>query len=221
MPLQNRVTPFGEIVALPARGAWMGNRGRLHDANKRLTRRRWTTRAWITCKLHFRERRREVMAPGRYTELFFLDEATAFAAGHRPCAECRRADFLRFRDLFARAKRPYVRDPSLSADEIDRILHKERRVPVAERPRIPLFDSGLPDGTIVALGPDFLDVCLVYRRSLYRWSAAGYDWIGASSGHEVVVLTPPSIVETFSCGYMPQVDIGRDRRGADRAGEII
>jgi len=95
--LQNRVTPFGDIVATPARGAWMGNRGVLHGSDRTLSRRRWTTRAWITCRLEFKDRHRRVMTPGRYTELFFLDEATALAAGHRPCGECRRHDFDRFR----------------------------------------------------------------------------------------------------------------------------
>lgn len=221
MPLQNRVTPFGKIVEVPARGAWMGNRGRLHDENRRLTRRRWTTWAWITCRLHFRERHRTIMAPGRYTELFFLDEATAFAAGHRPCAECRREDFLRFREAFLRAQAPHLRDPHLSAGDIDKILHQERTQPVRERLRGRLFEVDLPDGTMVALGPDYKDACLIHRRSLYRWSPAGYDWIGASSGRDIIVLTPPSIVDAFARGYIPQVDIGRDRRGAGDADTIV
>src|SRR5688500_15168681 len=97
MPLQNRVTPFGEIEAAPARGLFMGNRGILHDANQQLGRARWRHKSWVTCLLSFKDRRREVMAPRRYTELFFCDEAVALAAGHRPCAECRREDYERFR----------------------------------------------------------------------------------------------------------------------------
>ncbi len=221
MPLQNRVTPFGKIVAVPARGAWMGNRGRLHDEHRQLTRRRWTTHAWITCKLHFRERHRQVMAPGRYTELFFLDEATAFAAGHRPCAECRREDYQRFHDAFSRAHRPYAKARALSAKQIDEVLHPERIVPVVERTALSLFESQLPDGTLVAVGPDFKDACLIHRRSLYRWSPAGYDWIGASSGYEVKLLTPPSIVAAFERGYVPQVDLGRERRGAGKDDPVI
>lgn len=221
MPLQNRVTPFGEIVAVPARGAWMGNRGRLHDNQKRLTKRRWTTHAWITCKLEYRERQREVMAPRRYTELFFLDEATAFAAGHRPCAECRRADFLRFCEVFSAIWQPHLPRQNLRARDVDDILHGERMVPIADRPRIELLDNHLPDGTIVAAAPDFEDAYLVHQRSLYRWSAAGYDWAGASSGRQVVVLTPPSIVRIFEQGYLPQVDLGQFRRGAGRDLNIV
>lgn len=101
MPLQNRVTPFGEIVASEARGTLMGNRGCLHDEHRNLGRRRWTTKSWVTCLLSFGGRRRELMRPGYYTELFFLDEATALAAGHRPCAECRREAFRRFVDGWA------------------------------------------------------------------------------------------------------------------------
>jgi len=96
MPLQNRVTPFGEIIAIPACGTFMGNRRILHDGDKKLGSARWRTMAWITCALEFKERRRTVMGPGTYTELFFLDEAAACAAGHRTCAECRRSDFARF-----------------------------------------------------------------------------------------------------------------------------
>ena len=101
MPLQNRVTPFGEIVVSAARGTLMGNRGCLHDAERRLTGRRWTTRAWVTCALSFNGRRRQLMTPGFYTELFFLDEATALAAGHRPCAECRRSAYRAFKERWA------------------------------------------------------------------------------------------------------------------------
>src|SRR5919204_6549006 len=95
MPRQNRVTPFGEIVATPERGTLMGNRGVLHDGEGRI-RRPWQLRRWLVCVLDLKGRKRRVMTPGRYTELFFLDEATALAAGHRPCAECRRARFLAF-----------------------------------------------------------------------------------------------------------------------------
>ena len=99
--MQNRVTPFGEIVTSEARGTLMGNRGCLHDQHRALSGRRWTTRAWVTCLLSFKGRRRQLMRPGHYTELFFLDEATALSAGHRPCAECRREAFRRFVDGWA------------------------------------------------------------------------------------------------------------------------
>jgi len=115
--LQNRVTPFGEIVATPARGLSMGNRGILHDDRRRLGRRRWTHKAWICCVTEFRGRRRQVMAPGRYTELFFLDEAVALAAGHRPCFECRRAAANAFAACWGGEPR---------APDMDRVLHAER-----------------------------------------------------------------------------------------------
>src|SRR5205814_2777553 len=124
MPLQNRVTPFGEIVAVPARGTFMGNRGRLHDAQQRLTRSRWHLKAWIICVLEFEGRHRTVMAPNRYTELFFLDEATALAAGHRPCFECQRRRYNEFRAAWAAGN---LHGPSpVTAGEIDERLHADR-----------------------------------------------------------------------------------------------
>src|SRR3546814_7635859 len=101
MPVRNRVDPYGDIVAVPARGMFMGNRGILHDAEGRLGTSRWKLRAWLICRTCFRGRQRQIMSPNRYTELFFLDEATALAAGHRPCFECRRRDFVQFRDAWA------------------------------------------------------------------------------------------------------------------------
>jgi len=121
VPLRNRVTPFGEIVAVTARGTLMGNRGILHDAERRIVRDSQVKR-WITCRLEFRGRHREVMRPGSYTELFFLDEATALAAGHRPCAECRHADYRTFQAIWRSAV-----DGDASADSIDALLHLERR----------------------------------------------------------------------------------------------
>ena len=150
MPLQNRVTPFGEIVASEARGTLMGNRGCLHDDHRTLGRRRWTTRAWVTCLLSFKGRRRQLMRPGHYTELFFLDEATALAAGHRPCAECRREAFRRFVDGWASgAGRAGER---VRAADMDRAIQAER----IERWRGKItFDAplaGLPDGVMVDSG---------------------------------------------------------------------
>src|SRR3954449_4293664 len=124
MPKQNRVTPFGEIIAIPERGTFMGNRGVLHDAEGRI-RRAWQLQRWIVCVLEFRGRQRTVMAPGRYTELFFLDEATALAAGHRPCAECRHARFLDFCNAWGKANPGEGRRSRPTADEIDRRLHAE------------------------------------------------------------------------------------------------
>src|SRR5579859_5210937 len=126
MPLQNRVTPFGEIVAVPGRGSLMGNRGILHDARRNIVRDS-QVRRWIACRLEFRGRHRDIMSPGSWTELFFLDEATALAAGHRPCAECRRADYRRFQTAWRDARLSNSHAPS-SADVMDAILHQDRRV---------------------------------------------------------------------------------------------
>ena len=125
MPRQNRVTPFGEIVATPERGTFMGNRGVLHDSEGRILR-AWQLRRWIACVLEFRGRKRQVMTPGRYTELFFLDEATALAAGHRPCAECRHARFLAFCNAWGSAQPAEGTSPRPTATEIDDRLHSER-----------------------------------------------------------------------------------------------
>jgi hypothetical protein len=123
MPLQNRVTPFGEIVAVPARGTFMGNRGRLHDAERRLTRSRWQLKAWIICLLEFKGRHRTVMSPNSYTELFFLDEATALAAGHRPCFECQRTAARRYVDAWLRGNPDAGLDAGARIGGIDDRLH--------------------------------------------------------------------------------------------------
>src|SRR5262252_8662407 len=150
MPLQNRVTPFGDIVAIAQRGLFMGNRGIIHDpATRTLLRRRWTTKAWITCVCDFRGVRREVMAKRSWTELFFLDEATAFAAGHRPCFFCRREDAKRFSAAWEQGNRK----TSIRAGEIDRVLHAERLDRGRKRLHplpVPLRD--LPDGAMVQQG---------------------------------------------------------------------
>jgi hypothetical protein len=129
MPLRNRVTPMGDIIADAARGTFVGNRGILHDASRRLGTARWRHRSWICCRLTFKNRRREVMAPGRYTELFFLDEATALAAGHRPCCECRRDEFRAFQAAWRHA----AGAPNASAGAIDRVLHEARVDPRTRR----------------------------------------------------------------------------------------
>jgi hypothetical protein len=125
MPLQNRVTPWGEIVATPERGLFMGNRGCLHDGQRRVTK-AWARTPWVTCLLEFKDRHREVMSPGQYTELFFLDEATALAAGHRPCATCRRADYDAFKALWLEANPELAARSEGKTTEIDKLLHAER-----------------------------------------------------------------------------------------------
>lgn len=195
-PLQNRVTPFGEIVALPGRGLMMGNRGILHDEHRRIVRSS-QLRRWLACVLEFRGRHRTVMTPHRYTELFFLDEATAFSAGHRPCAECRNPDYRRFRALWT----AYTGRPA-SADGIDLQLHAERRTGRAQRTHVADV-AELPDGTYVLL--DGI-ARLVLGRRVWAWSDGGYRDPRARPAHgRVEVLTPPSIVAIFRAGYAPGI----------------
>ena len=205
-PLQNRVTPFGELIATPARGTLMGNRGRLHDHGRRIVRRVVPSyRAWVTCVLEFRGRRRVVMAPDRYTELFFLDEATALAAGHRPCGECRRADYLRFKALWLVANRDRGLGPAALIGAIDRELGRDR-LDANGRPRTFGARLGsLPDGVFVA-GPDRAEALLYWRGRLLPWSPEGYGASrSASADQRVTVLTPRSTCRTIAAGYVPAV----------------
>ena len=184
MPLPNRVDPFGALHAVSARGLLMGNRGgHFHLPEQALGRRRWASRQWIACICEFRGRHRSVWATG-YTELFFLDEVTALAAGHRPCFECRRSDALAFRSLFGPG--------NLRAAEIDLVLHRERLGEKLPAPR------ELPDGVMVAQGGQAFAL-----RSGYwlRWSFAGY--VPAREPLAPLLLTPPSIVDALARGYRP------------------
>jgi hypothetical protein len=197
MPLQNRVTPRGEIIADPARGTLMGNRGILHDAQQRLGAARWRHPHWIFCRLTFKRRWRKVMTPRRYTELFFLDEATALAAGHRPCCECRREDFLRFQAAWRRAFGHHAPAPA-----IDRALHRARVEPRQHRQirfEAPLDD--LPDGAFVLL-PDAPPL-LVQGDRLHPWSPGGYGPAQARRSGRVSVLTPAPTIAVLRSGYQP------------------
>ena len=194
MPLQSRVSPFGELVATSARGTLMGNRGgRLHDAHQKLGTRRWVNRAWICCKLAFNDRRRNVWG-NSYTELFFLDEVTAFAAGHRPCFECRRKDAERFALLFSGKTQRAL------AAAMDKILQAERLDGKAKRSHRARLDT-LPDGAMISVdGQAFA----VRGNRLLRWTPDGYS-SGQSRPREidVDVLTPPSILAVLRRGYAP------------------
>jgi hypothetical protein len=207
MPLQNRVTPEGEIVALPDRGLFMGNRGILHDAEQRLQRARWRHPHWIICALAFKDRHREVMQPNAYTELFFLDEPTALAAGHRPCALCRRPAYLAFQDALKRALR---HGGHLRAHDLDRMLHAARIGTGTHRQR--RFEAALddlPDGTLItgrgrAAGDHKDGIWLVLGRQLVRWRPGGYDHrMRRLSGGTVQVLTPRPTVLALQQGYRP------------------
>src|SRR4051812_13367209 len=173
MPKRNRVTPFGEIIATPERGTFMGNRGVLHDDRGQL-RRAWQVKRWLVCVLEFRGRQRPVMTPDRYTELFFLDEATALAAGHRPCAECRHAPFLAFCQAWA-AGHPEAGGPRRpTAAEIDNRLHAERVGPGRSKHPVLAVPDDLPDRVFVMSKAGGDDPCLLWDDSLLAWTPGGY-----------------------------------------------
>jgi len=193
MPLQNRVTPTGEIIATPHRGMFTGNRGIIHDpATKTLLRKRWSTPAWLTCTCEFRGRRRDVMATRSWTELFFLDEATALAAGHRPCFYCRRDDANRFRAAWEKGNGV----TGLRVPGIDAVLHRERLDHGRKRLH-PLPADALPDGTMVEAGDQSF---LIAQGRALPWSPAGYGEARAVPA-DAMLLTPPSTVRALQAGY--------------------
>ncbi len=198
MPRQNRVTPRSEIIAHPGRGLLMGNRGCLHDQGGRIVR-DFRGERWIACLTAFRGRRRALMQPGRYTELFFLDEAVALAAGHRPCAECRRADYDRFCRAWRRADLPEAR----LASAMDRVLHQARLA--GKGAPTPL--AALPDGAFVEWQSG---ACLWHEGRLWPWAPGGY---GAprplapapapATATSLPVLTPAPVLAVLAAGYRP------------------
>ena len=197
-PLRNRVTPAGELIATEARGTMYGNRGVLHNENLALVR-RYQVRRWLACVLEFRGRRRPLMRPRRYTELFFLDEAVALAAGHRPCAECRHAAYQSFRTAWT-AARALPAKPA--ADDIDHVLHGQRRLVDGARVTYPALLSELPDGVFIVHDEEFW---LANDGGLHRWTPAGYtDRINQFDG-PAAVLSPRATVETIRAGYRPLV----------------
>ena len=197
MPRRNRVTPLGELVADPARGLVYGNRGCLHDAAGRIVRPH-AGRRWIACRLAFRGRRRSaLMQPGRYTELFFLDDATAMAAGHRACAECRREDYRRLLEVWAA-----LHPGDEGADAVDARLHAERLDGAGRRRLHSAEAADLPDGAFVLLdGAPWA----VAGGTVRRWTSAGYRERRRLPGGRLDVLTPPSLVAVMRAGWVPVV----------------
>jgi hypothetical protein len=201
MPRQNRVTPWGEIIATPERGTLMGNRGHLHDDAGRVVR-PWQLRRWLLCVLEFKGRKRVVMAPGRYTELFFLDEVTGLAAGHRPCVECRREHFNAFR----RAWEAGGAGGDLTAGAIDDRLHAARLGPGGAQRCFTADLDGLPDGVFVRQGGGGEGAWLLWGGWLLEWSPGGYgDRRRRPRGGRVQVLTPRPTVAAIRAGYVPGV----------------
>lgn len=201
MPLQNRVTPLGELVADPARGLVYGNRGCLHDASGRI-RRRFPTRRWIACRLEYRGwERGPLLQPGLFTELFFLDEATAFAAGHRPCALCRREDYVRFSAIW-RGLHP----DQIGADAMDAQLHAERVDPETRAHRLEEAElHDLPDGAFVLHEGE---PRLVLGRRLLTWTPAGYTAARPrDAGAQAQLITPPSLVAVLKTGWRGAVPL--------------
>ena len=198
MPRRNRVTPYSELVAYPERGSLMGNRGVLHDEHGRIVRFS-RGRRWIACLTEFRGRRRAPMTPGRYTELFVLDEATALAAGHRPCHECRRADALRFREAWARATGA---DPTSSLEALDRSLDEDRLEAPGRMRRWTAGAHELPDGTMVEMGGE---AYLIWDGGVRGWRPGGYTLARRPPSGRVRVLTPRVICAAIAAGYEPAV----------------
>jgi hypothetical protein len=195
MPLQNRVMPTGEIIATPRRGLFTGNRGIIHDpGTKTLLSKRWASQAWLVCLCEFRGRRREVMGGRSWTELFFLDEATALAAGHRPCFYCRRDEANAFRAAWEEGNGV----SSVLARDIDAVLHRERLSDGKKRLHaIPMPLEQLPDGAMVQeAGESYV---IVQGRAL-AWSPAGYGEAKHSIDN-AMLLTPPSTLRALSAGY--------------------
>jgi hypothetical protein len=198
-PARNRVSPFGEIIAVSGRGAWMGNRGRLHEGrDTRVVVRNHQHKTWITCVLSFRGRRVPQWEPNRYTPLFFLDEAVALAAGHRPCAECRRGAYNAYRTLWAETHG----SATIYAKDMDTQLHLERTGRAEHRASW----TSLPDGVFVATdsGP-----AVVVADHLAVWDQRDNNYrdkLSRPTNGTAAVLTPPTTVAILRAGYTAQID---------------
>ena len=200
--LQNRVDPYGNIIKTNARGHWTGNRGVLHDENKNILR-PFKLKAWITCLLEFKGRKRQIMTPNNWTELFFWDEATAFAAGHRPCFECRRQDANRFKYFWLLGNKEYGFNEKVLIKEIDKILHNERIDNNNAKVTYEADINTLPDGIFIEWdGKPWV----ILKGSILPWTAAGYgDKVPFPVMGKVKVLTPKSTVNAFRAGYLVEV----------------
>jgi hypothetical protein len=201
MSLQNRVDPWGNIQAVEAKGYYLGNRGIIHNSQKEIV----TThkiQGWVTCKLNYKNRKREIMSQGKYTELFFLDEATAFSAGHRPCAEYRRDRYNEFKNKWLLMNRSLIDNTNPLIKDIDKVIHRER---INRKKKVTYNESlnRLPDGTFVEINSN---AYLIRDRKLFQWSFDGYELSDIQiSPDEAIVLTPYSYVQMFFGGFVPEV----------------
>ena len=214
MALQNRVTPTGDLIATDARGTLMGNRGIIHDpATKTLLTRRWQHQAWVCCRLEFKGYRHPIMGRGSYTELFFLEEATALAAGHRPCGYCRRADFNAFKAAWLCGS-SLADEGFVSIKRIDRQLHRERIDGRRRQVRFSARLETLPDGVMIE---HMTHTYLGWGAQLFPWHAQGYltPIAKPSVAVTVAVLTPRSMVAALAAGYRPVVHRSVIKKGSD------
>ncbi|MBU1309270.1 MAG: hypothetical protein KKE30_07040 [Gammaproteobacteria bacterium] len=204
MPLQNRVDPYGRLIAVSARGSFLGNRGILHNDNKEIVS-QYKHKAWVTCALSFKGIKREIFGPNRYSELFFLDEATAFSAGHRPCAHCRKARYNEFKAAWIAANAEAV-DSQISVQQIDAVLHKARVTKGAQKVTYSAHLADLPSGTFVELDDK---PYLLWHKTLYLWSPEGYEKsdVAVLAIGSVTVLTPKSVVKIYEKGFLPELHI--------------
>ncbi|MBM7457269.1 hypothetical protein HNR62_003181 [Oceanisphaera litoralis] len=200
MSLQNRVDPWGKLNSVDARGAWMGNRGILHNQNKEIIA-PWRHKAWIICKLDFKGRQREIFSNNSYSELFFMDEATALSAGHRPCAECNREKYKEFKSAWCAAN---AKEPSIPVSQIDKKLHTERTIRGGGKVTVGMPFAEIPDGAFIDLENKAL---LRWRGVLWHWGWNGYERYDSkpAASDLVNVLTPQSIVKALLHGFRPQV----------------
>jgi hypothetical protein len=207
MPKQNRVTPFGDLISSTAKGTLMGNRGCVHSNTGQITK-TWARQAWVTCLLEYNGRHRQVMAPGQYTELFFLDEATALAAGHRPCGTCQKSRYESFKSVWIKANSNFIGMPATSINDIDRHLHTERYASNGRSELAQQVLSRLPDGCFVVRQGNRDLAWLYWEGRLYRWTPGGYGAGEIGQPDEVVhVLTPSSIVRTIREGFSPMAHL--------------
>lgn len=199
MPLQNRVTPFGDIIRAPWRCQFTGNRGCLHDDQGQIGVRRWRHQNWVCCLTEFRGRKRHPMPPNRWTALFFWDEAVALAAGHRPCGECRYQDYKRFMRAWDLAALP-----GDGPREVDKHLHAARVTRARQQVRYQAQSRDLPDGTFVMV-PEAEHLAMVIRQGrLWHLSPEDGGYLSAGTLPDIVtVLTPAPMVAVIKAGYMP------------------